>query len=610
MRALIPRPRLVAALASRHELTLSALVAPAGFGRTVLLDQASAALGPEARDIRYECAPDDARPGALAMRLSALLAVASGAELDTSGADDISGSVERLATGLVACDRQLPTALCLDRFEVTGAAGTELLLHLVADAPPGVHLVVSARDLGPVGLGRLVVAGRGRLFGWRDLAFDADERTVFDLAGEPTSTAGDEAALWPALAVLREMGNPELVIEYVQHEVLAAQPEPVVRALAALAAVGGCASDDLHEVTAPVLEGLAPSIRDDTLDRVAELPLMGRVSVGCWPHPVWIRATWSVLDEEDRRRVIDKRIAAQLDRGDVSEAGRMAMEAASQGALCRVVRAALASAPVSVSFIDLRAWQRAELLDTEIPERRWLDAIIGSRDDDESMQFQRLEEVRTAFEDRGDLDGETSVLLQLGNLARARGDAGALLGLLTRAQVLAARGDQRAASLVALGQAVSAQLAGRPGDAIRAVDSVSPGVLPADWAAQALMIRGTNLLLDGRIDAAIACLEAATGEGSVGSLATAHDLLSTARWQAGDSSGALDDAAVSVSLAAGTGSPARVQLSRFLVGLPARRHRAGQRDADAARAGPQRWPGTFVRGCRVGGRGRDLAPHR
>ncbi len=454
---LVRRDRLLAVFELRHELTLSALVAPAGFGRTVLLDQASAVLWPEARDIRYEWAPGRP-PRRLGARLSTLL-TASLADGRVLARRPPARHRRRHAVGTHR-DRQLPTALCLDRFEVTGAAGTELLLHLVADAPPGVHLVVSARDLGPVGLGRLVVAGRGRLFGWRDLAFDADERTVFDLAGEPTSTAGDEAAFGPPSRT-EEKGTPELIKTTSSTRCSPPNRRAVVRALAALAAVGGCASDDLHEVTAPVLEGLAPSIRDDTLDRVAELPLMGRVSVGCWPHPVWIRATRSVLDEEDRRRVIDKRIAAQLDRGDVSEAGRMAMEAASQGAL-RVVRAALASAPVSVSFIDLRAWQRAELLDTEIPERRWLDAIIGSRDDDESMQFQRLEEVRTAFEDRGDLDGETSVLLQLGNLARARGDAGALLGLLTRAQVLAAHGDQRAASLVALGQAVSAQLAGRP----------------------------------------------------------------------------------------------------------------------------------------------------
>ncbi len=46
---------------------------------------------------------------------------------------------------------------------------------------------------------------------------------------------------------------------------------------------------------------------------------------------------------------------------------------------------------------------------------------------------------------------------------------------------LAASGDERAISLVALGRALGAQLAGRPAEAVRAVDSVFPGSLPADW---------------------------------------------------------------------------------------------------------------------------------
>jgi DNA-binding SARP family transcriptional activator len=562
MTTLVRRDRLLTVLGLRHELTLCALVAPAGFGRTVLLDQAAAAVGPDARDIRYDCSPADARPGELAVGLSTTLTEALGDVPHLHGFDDTPGSVEHLSSLLAACDRQQPTALCLDRFEQTGPAGTELLRHLVADAPLGVHIVVSARHLGHVGLGRLVVAGKGRLLGWRDLAFDATELSLLGVPDEQTAFLDDEPVAWPALALLQAQGAPDLITDYLQDEVLAAEPPEVVRALAALGAIGGCTTDELPDATASVLEGLPSSVRDDVIDRVAELPLVGRGFVGCWPHPVWIRATRFILDEEERRRVIDGRITALLDRGAVSEAGRMAVDVASADALRAVVRSALASVPVSASFTDLRAWQRADLLEAGLPERMWLDAILRSREDEESVQFQRLEAVRGAFEARGDLDGEASLLLQLGNLARARGDAGALVVLLARAQVLAARGDERAVSLVALGQAISAQLAGRPGEAVRAVDSVVAGSLPPDWAAQALMIRGTNLLLDGKTQAAVVCLEAATGEGSAGSLATAHDLLSTARWQAGDPHGALDDAALSVSLARVVGTPARLQLSQ------------------------------------------------
>ena len=555
---LVRRDRLLAVFELRHRLTLCGLIAPAGFGRTVLLDQASAEAGPDARDIRYDCTPEDANSGELALRLSSLLTATLAAEPGAELVDGGPGTVTYLLSALATCDRQRPTTLCLDRFELAGRAGTELLRLLVADAPSGVHLVVSARHLGPVGLGRLVVAGKGRLFGWRDLAFDAAELAHLGLAEEPA----DEADAWPALAHLRAQGASELIDDYLRDEVLAGEPPEVVRALAALSAIGGCMPDDLADAASPVLEGLPSVVRDDVLDRVAELPLVGRGPNGCWPHPVWIRATRSALDAEERRRVIDGRIAALLDRGAVSEAGRMAVEVAGPEALRSVVRSALAAIPISASVTDLRAWQRADLLPADLPEGRWLDAMLRARDDDEATQYRRLEDVRHAFEARGDLDGETGVLLQLGNLARAQGDLGALVTLLARAEILAARGDARARSLVALGEAIAAQLAGRPDDAVRAVDSVAAGSLPADWAAQALMIRGVNLLLAGRFEAAVASLEAATGEGSEGSLATAHDLLSTARWQAGDPHGALDDAAVSVSYASHVGVPARLQLSQ------------------------------------------------
>jgi DNA-binding SARP family transcriptional activator/tetratricopeptide (TPR) repeat protein len=562
MGTLVRRDRLLATLRLRHELTLCGLVAPAGFGRTVLLDQAAADLGPDGIDIRYDCSPGDSRPGELAGHLASLLAEAAGGEGGDRRFDDVAGSAKHISTALAACDRRRPSALLLDRFELAGRAGTELLRHLVAEAPPGVHIVVSARRLGHVGLGRLVVSGKGCLLGWRELAFDATELTLLGVREETTGFPADVPAAWPALAFLHKEGAPELITDYLQDEVLADEPAEVVRALAALAAIGGCTTDDLADATAPVLRALPSIVRDDVLDRVAELPFVGRGFSGCWPHPVWARATRSTLGEEERRQVVGGRIASLLAHGAVSEAGRMAVEVAGSDALRAVVRAALAGVPVSASVHDLRLWQQSDLLGEDLPERMWLDAILRSREDDESMQFLRLEEVRKAFEAREDLDGETDLLLQLGSLARARGDVGALVTLLARGEVLAARGNERARSLVALGQAISAQLAGRPDDAVRAVDSVAAGSLPADWAAQALMIRGVNLLLGGRFEAAVACLEAATGEGSEGSLATAHDLLSTARWQAGDPHGALDDAALSVSHAARVGTPARLQLSR------------------------------------------------
>ncbi len=76
------------------------------------------------------------------------------------------------------------------------------------------------------------------------------------------------------------------------------------------------------------------------------------------------------------------------------------------------------------------------------------------------------------------------------------------------------------------------------------------------------MIRGVNLLLTGRTDAAIASLDAATGEGTAASRAVAHDLLAAARWYADDPVGALTDADTAEALALTSSPPAFVRLVR------------------------------------------------
>ena len=160
-------------------------------------------------------------------------------------------------------------------------------------------------------------------------------------------------AVWPALAFPQPQGAPELITDYLQDEVLADEPVATRRGPRRPRCDRWCTTDDLADATAPVLEGLPSIVRDDVLDRVAELPLVGRGFSGCWPHPVWVRATRSTLNQEERRLVVDGRIAALLGRGAVSEAGRMAVEVAGTDALRAVVRSALASGPVSASVHDL-----------------------------------------------------------------------------------------------------------------------------------------------------------------------------------------------------------------------------------------------------------------
>jgi len=67
------RERLLVPLRRRHSLAMVGLESPAGYGRSVLIDQALAEGPARAgdRDVVYRCVPGDDRPGALAARLVA-----------------------------------------------------------------------------------------------------------------------------------------------------------------------------------------------------------------------------------------------------------------------------------------------------------------------------------------------------------------------------------------------------------------------------------------------------------------------------------------------------------------------------------------------------------
>jgi len=110
------------------------------------------------------------------------------------------------------------------------------------------------------------------------------------------------------------------------------------------------------------------------------------------------------------------------------------------------------------------------------------------------------------------------------------------------------------------------------------------------------MIRGTNLLLDGRVGAALATLETATGESSEGTMATAHDSCPPPDGRPPTPRG--DRRRLPVGLARHPGwAPARLQLSQSC--WPAcwpppdrtrRRARCSSRSATAVRSSPARQP--------------------
>ena len=539
-------------------MAVIALEAPAGYGRSVLVDQALAEgpRHPGDCDILYRCVSGDAAPDVLAAHLVEVCAGTSRQPPAGSG-----GSVGDIVAD--ALESAVPlghhVALVIDALELAGSAGAGLVARLAADLPAGAHLVLSGRRLPRVGLPRMVASGRAVLLGAAELAFRPDE---VDQLVEGMSIAADvQFAEWPVMVGLERAGHAELAVDYVRDEIVARADPLVIRALAAVAAVDGCTDRQLGPVLAAVGIESVDAV-EDIRDELALLPLGGGHG-GCWPDPIWVEATRGVLVGTDRDLACVAKTRCLVATGALSEAGSMSLRTRNPAALAEVVRAALSSQPPLATFDDLRSWATSGVLGPGSPEGRWLAATVDLQNGDtDARTIDCLEEVRRSFEATGDSAGETALLLHLGHVARAGDDIATLGRVLLRGEELAALGQPAAAALVCLGTAVAAQLSGDSAAALAALDKIPPGSLAGDWAAQSLMIRGTNLLLSGRIHAAVVALESATGEGSEASRAVAFDLLATARWYAEDPLGALIDAESAEHLAVRADVPGLIQRIR------------------------------------------------
>ena len=141
-RGVVPRPRLVAALAATGPGCVAVLAAPAGYGKTTLLCQWEAA---------------DARPFAWL-------------GLDSRDDEDPARLAERLAALLGGLPADEPFVLVLDDAHVLGSTPARLALRrIVAELPAGAVVAIATRGEAPLPLARLraqqrlVELGAGRL---------------------------------------------------------------------------------------------------------------------------------------------------------------------------------------------------------------------------------------------------------------------------------------------------------------------------------------------------------------------------------------------------------------------------------------------------------------
>lgn len=250
----VPRARLLTRLAA-HPARLTLLVAPPGFGKSTLLVQLIAATGAERSDAAawLSLDVDDDEP---ARFLSAVIAalqqqapgVGTGALnlLRMAPAPQPQAVLAALINDLRG--RGLALALVLDDYHTISSPDVhELLTTLVERAPPGLRLLLAARNDPPLPLARWRARGLLAELRAADLRFDQVEASAFLVDGLGLTLSADQVAAleartegWaaglqlaglslrghadPAAFIAAFGGSNRFVLDYLVTETLSALP--------------------------------------------------------------------------------------------------------------------------------------------------------------------------------------------------------------------------------------------------------------------------------------------------------------------------------------------------------------------------------------------------
>src|SRR3954451_22870488 len=202
---LIGRPRLLDALRSLLQRPLTAVAAPAGFGKTTLLGQAVSenALSPSGEDRWLTCQRDDITLSFLAS--GAFTAVGLSAPVPEDPRQAAVAVAEALWS---AAPRQV--ALILDDVHLVspGSPAGRFLGHLVEELPRNGHLVLASRPPLSLSVSRLVASGAATVLREEDLQFRQDEVAAFAASRGVSPALLSDVGGWPGLAELTVAAGP------------------------------------------------------------------------------------------------------------------------------------------------------------------------------------------------------------------------------------------------------------------------------------------------------------------------------------------------------------------------------------------------------------------
>jgi LuxR family maltose regulon positive regulatory protein len=500
-RATLVRPRLVARLAARFTTPVTVVAAPAGFGKTTLLDQAldGNRLAPQGLDAPVTCTAEHVAASALAEDLLRALGAPSEGQ----------GTVGQLVDAVWHRSPE-PVALVLDDVHEipAGSPGARALRQLIDRLPGNGHVVLSGREPLPVPLARLEVAGHLHALGPDDLALTAAElEALADRRGVPVGQLA-ACAGWPALAELAAAAprRTQVEAEYLWEEVLAAIEPARRRDLALLAHIG------------PFDEAIAIAALDrpdvDLTAVVADLPLVGRAGGRRTIHSLWQPHLARCVDAADiagARRRVGNRLAVM---GEVSAAVRMLGQAGAWDDLTQVVLGALGASHPPVPADVVAVW-----LDGLPAERREgglgrLLAATARYELDPPAAARLLTDAAEAFRQDGEVAGEMAALAQLALAAWWREDGEVMATVVGRVLELEGDGVAEAVPLACLARALVRDVANECDAALDELDRIPPGSFSGVWASLVDWLRSLWLHhLGYPADALVLAERAAKGAG-------------------------------------------------------------------------------------------------
>ena len=275
---LVARPRLREALAAGGGLKLTLVSAPAGFGKTTLLNEWSHSCANDGRYIAWVSLDEGDNDPArfLSYLVAALGTIEEGigegvlASLRSPEPPRLEALMGSLVNEMAALPGEL--AVVLDDYHVVEVQTVHGIVSFLLDnLPPNVQLVIASRVDPPLPLARLRARGQMAKLGATDLRFTPEEAAAFlgdvmglDLSAEDVSVLEERTEGWIAglqLAALSMRDRKDVsgfveafsgshrdVLDFLADEVLARQPEDVREFL--------LETSVLWRITAPLCDAL------------------------------------------------------------------------------------------------------------------------------------------------------------------------------------------------------------------------------------------------------------------------------------------------------------------------------------------------------------------